>query len=582
MADILTIVANTLANETSNITSPIPKLYDFGENDGTFIMICAFLLVALQTGFALLESGCVNQKNEVDMMLRNVVDIVLGGLSFWMFGFAFMLGRSVFRNPFIGLGDFLIDASVNDPLMGQLMAVYLFQMTFSASATTIVGGAVAERCNFKAYCLFSFLNTIVYCIPAGWVWGEHGFLSNLGVVDIAGSGPVHLIGGTSAFASAMMLGPRLGRYAKGTDPLPMGNPVNACMGLFVLWWGWLAFNSGSTYGVSGAKWIYAARAAVMTMMGSFGGGSFSIIYSMFRNDGRVDIVDLINGILASLVSVTAGCFLYHAWEAIVIGIIGSALCCLSMPLFDKMGVDDPVGASAVHGVAGIWGVLAVGLFADNPIPLDTTNGRSGLFKGGGWYLLGVQSLSALCLACWGICVTLALLWVINKIIPIRMDPNEELLGADLMEHRIRHAQVGISRALSALAPLKIDLDDVINAPTIGRNPGHDQCVDEVRAAGQKLYEWRLFMDKMSPQKKLGDQSTAIDNPDIGKNSFKLRNINRKNKNGTDNHGYEGKYSHASNGAENGVRTGGNQLFMVTKPGDNNQGERNDQNFAWID
>lgn len=145
MADILTIVANTLANETSNITSPIPKLYDFGENDGTFIMICAFLLVALQTGFALLESGCVNQKNEVDMMLRNVVDIVLGGLSFWMFGFAFMLGRSVFRNPFIGLGDFLIDASVNDPLMGQLMAVYLFQMTFSASATTIVGGAVAER-----------------------------------------------------------------------------------------------------------------------------------------------------------------------------------------------------------------------------------------------------------------------------------------------------------------------------------------------------------------------------------------------------------------------------------------------------
>ncbi|EAT40941.1 AAEL007373-PA, partial [Aedes aegypti] len=437
-------------------------------------------------------------------------------------------------------------------------------------------------CNFKAYCLFSFLNTIVYCIPAGWVWGEHGFLSNLGVVDIAGSGPVHLIGGSSAFASAMMLGPRLGRYAKGTDPLPLGNPVNACMGLFVLWWGWLAFNSGSTYGVSGAKWIYAARAAVMTMMGSFGGGSFSIIYSMVRNEGRLDIVDLINGILASLVSVTAGCFLYHAWEAIVIGIIGSALCCLSMPLFDRMGVDDPVGASAVHGVAGIWGVLAVGLFADNPIPLDTTNGRSGLFKGGGWYLLGVQSLSALCLICWGICVTLALLWIINKIVPIRMDPNEELLGADLMEHRIRHSQIGISRALSALAPLKIDLDDAINAPPIGRNPGHEQCIDEVRAASQKLYEWRSFMDKMSPQKKANDQPKVVDNPGLGKNSFKLRNINRKNRNGTDNHGYEGKYSHATSGAENGLRVGGNQLFTMTKSGENNQSERNDQNFAWID
>lgn len=124
---------------------------------------------------------------------------------------------------------------------------------------------MAERCNFKAYALFSFLNTVVYCIPAGWVWGEHGFLHNLGVVDIAGSGPVHLIGGASAFASAVMLGPRLGRYANGIDPLPLGNPVNACMGLFVLWWGWLAFNSGSTYGISGSKWIYSARAAVMTV-----------------------------------------------------------------------------------------------------------------------------------------------------------------------------------------------------------------------------------------------------------------------------------------------------------------------------
>lgn len=145
MASIVTIVDNLFQNTTGNSTISVPKLYDFGENDGSFIMICAFLLVTLQTGFALLESGCVSEKNEVDMMLRNVVDIVLGGVSFWLFGFAFMLGRSLYRNPFIGLGDFLTDASVNDPLMGQLMAVYLFQMTFSASATTIVGGAIAER-----------------------------------------------------------------------------------------------------------------------------------------------------------------------------------------------------------------------------------------------------------------------------------------------------------------------------------------------------------------------------------------------------------------------------------------------------
>ncbi|XP_058455520.1 putative ammonium transporter 2 isoform X1 [Malaya genurostris] len=577
MVDFVTVSSNVLSNVTDDDITRKSLLYDFGENDAAFIMICAFLLVALQTGFALLESGCVSAKNETDMMLRNVIDIVLGGISFWLFGYAFMMGRSEYNNPFFGLGDFVIDTSIADPLMGQIMVVYLFQMTFSASATTIVGGAVAERCNFKAYCLFSFLNTIVYCIPAGWVWGEHGFLSKLGVVDIAGSGPVHLVGGASAFASAIMLGPRLGRYAKGLDPLPLGNPVNACMGLFVLWWGWLAFNSGSTYGVSGAKWVYAARAAVMTMMGSFGGGFFSILYSMFRNEGRLDIVDLINGILASLVSVTAGCFLYHAWESIVIGIVGSALCCLSMPLLDKMGVDDPVGASAVHGVAGIWGVLAVGLFADNPLPLATTNGRLGLLKGGGWYLLGVQSLSALCLASWSICTTLALLWIINKIVPIRMDPNEELLGADLMEHRIRHSQIGISRAISALAPLKIDLEDVIDAPSVGRNPGHDQCVDEIRAASKKLYEWRSFMDRMSPQKKSNEHKTS-ENVSTRKDSFKLRSLNRTNKTDgmlyADNFGFDGKFTN---------KVTSNKPFVITGTTEGSaQQDRVDQNFAWID
>lgn len=138
----------------------------------------------------------------------------------------------------------------------------------------------------------------------------------------------------------------------------------------------------------------------MTMLGSFGGGTWSVMYSMVRNDGRVDIFDLINGILASLVSVTAGCFLYHAWEAILVGFIGSVVVAFVTPIFDRMGVDDPVGASAVHGVGGMWGVIAVGLFADNPKPLETTNGRTGLFKGGGWYLLGIQCLSALCLLCW--------------------------------------------------------------------------------------------------------------------------------------------------------------------------------------
>jgi ammonia channel protein AmtB len=213
----------------------------------------------------------------------------------------------------------------------------------------------------------------------------------------------------------------------------------------VLWWGWLAFNSGSTYGISGSKWIYSARAAVMTMLGSFGGGSWSVLYSFIKNDGKVDILDLINGILASLVSVTAGCYLYHAWEAILVGFLGAFMVTFLTPIFDKMGVDDPVGASAVHGLGGIWGVIAVGLFADNPKPLTITNDRMGLFKGGGWYLFGIQCLAALCLLSWGVLTTFILLWGINKIVPIRMDPNEELLGADLTEHKISHHSVRSSK-----------------------------------------------------------------------------------------------------------------------------------------
>lgn len=250
----------------------IPGVYDLSTEDTNWILTSSFIIFTMQTGFGMLESGCVSIKNEVNIMMKNIIDVILGGITYWMFGYGLSFGRGSYSNPFIAIGDFCIDPSVDDPLMGPIFAAFLFQLSFATTSTTIVSGAMAERCTFKAYCIFALLNTFVYSLSAGWIWGEHGFLKNLGAVDIAGSGPVHLIGGANAFAAAAILGPRLGRYANGRAPLPLGNPVNVCMGLFVLWWGWLAFNSGSTYGVSGSKWHYAARAAVMTMMSSFGGG----------------------------------------------------------------------------------------------------------------------------------------------------------------------------------------------------------------------------------------------------------------------------------------------------------------------
>ncbi|XP_060518503.1 putative ammonium transporter 2 isoform X2 [Cylas formicarius] len=490
-------------NATGNRTYNVPALFNIGVEDSNWIITSSFMIFTMQTGFGMLESGCVSIKNEVNIMMKNVVDIVLGGLTYWAFGFAMSFGRADLNNGFIALGDFFIDPTNDDPFKGSVYTAFIFQLSFATTATTIVSGAMAERCNFKAYCIFSFLNTSVYCIPAGWIWGEHGFLKRLGAVDIAGSGVVHLIGGSAALASAFMLGPRLGRYDNGIKQLPLGNPVNAVMGLFVLWWGWLAFNSGSTYGLSGAKWHYAAKAAVMTMMSSFGGGTASIIFTMVKLRGRIDALDIINGILGSLVSITAGCFLYQGWEAIFIGAVGSFLVCGSMPLFNLVNIDDPVGASAVHGVGGIWGIIAVGIFASNPYPLDTTGGRNGIAKGGGWYLLGVQTLTVFCFVTWGLCSTVTLLWIINKIVPIRMAVHEELLGADLTEHLVKHPKVGVSRALSAFRPV-YDTTEVENLENVGMNPGHDKHLNTVKfLATKKHYRMSKILKVITSDQNIG-------------------------------------------------------------------------------
>ncbi|XP_035701617.1 putative ammonium transporter 3 [Folsomia candida] len=458
---------------SKNETGSDGKDGDFTWDDATWILTSSFIIFTMQTGFGLLESGCVSLKNEVNIMMKNVVDIVFGGLTYWLFGFGLTYGKT-YSNYFFAFGYFAVDEDLDE--MGELFSKFLFQLSFATTATTIVSGAMAERCNFRAYCLFSLLNTIVYCVPAGWVWGDHGFLNHLGAIDIGGSGPVHLVGGASAFVAAWMLGPRLGRYDNGRDPLPMGSPTNALLGLFMLWWGWLAFSSGSVFGVSGHKWKFSARAAVATINASFGGGMVGLVYSYVRTKGKFDILDLISSVLGSLVSVTGGCALYKPWESIVIGAIGAALACFGIPFFDWLGVDDPVGASAVHGLAAFWGVLAIGLFAEGEKLLMPPNKITpGLLKGGGGYLLGVQLLAAVSYVLWSSVVTYILLYITNKIIKLRMEPHEELLGADLVEHGIRKSGVGVSRAISALGSHP-DFDIEAAGQAIGTNPGHEMAL----------------------------------------------------------------------------------------------------------
>ncbi|CAG2121534.1 unnamed protein product, partial [Medioppia subpectinata] len=273
----------------------------------------------------------------------------------------------------------------------------------------------------------------------GWIWRPTGWLYKMGALDFAGSACVHLIGGISALVAAYMLKPRLKRYEKGTDPLPMGNPVNAVVGTFALWWGWLGFNCGSTFGVSHHKWQFAERAAVTTLNGSFAGGLIALMYCFITN-GRAEVSPVLNGILAGLVAVTSGAGYFEPYDSFVIGALGCVANTLIAPFLDSLRIDDPVGAVAVHAGGGMVGILCVGLFAvAEPFIIENgglTRGQSGLFKGGGFRLLGVQCLAALSVSLWSGITTWILLAAIDKMIPIRMCIEEEILGADIWIHNI--------------------------------------------------------------------------------------------------------------------------------------------------
>ncbi|XP_077485191.1 putative ammonium transporter 3 [Amblyomma americanum] len=430
---------------------------EFTYDDATWVLTAAIVIFTMQTGFGLLESGCVSQKNEVNILMKNAADVILGGLTYWLFGFGLQYGTG--RSPdneFSAVGRFMVDAGPEE--MGLVFSSFIFQLSFSTTATTIVSGAMAERANYNAYCVFSLLNTIVYCIPAGWVWGDHGFLKKMGAIDFAGSGCVHLLGGASALVAAVLLGPRRGRFDGDGQKVQMSRPTNVLLGTFTLWWGWLVFNCGSSFGVRHDKWKYASRAAVTTINASLGGGLVGVFYSYVSRKLLVD--DIVNAILTALVAVTAGSGFYSAYESIVVGVTGALFACWVPAALERLRVDDPVGAVAVHGVGGIWGLLAVGLFADADTLLRLTSGRSGLFKGGGAYLLGIQALSGLCITAWSVLTSYVLLKAINYVIPIRMTELEEVLGADLMEHSLSYPDYDYDALLAQFSSRGIEVGHV--------------------------------------------------------------------------------------------------------------------------
>ena len=251
--------ASSNLSTTPSVTTGTYNFDAVNADDATWILTSAFIIFTMQSGFGLLESGMVSKKNETNIMVKNAVDVLYGGLSYWFFGFAFSFGRDDGANAFSGFGYFFTEASGSN--MGQVYAKYCFQLSFATTATTIVSGAMAERVKLKSYIVFSFLNTLVYCFPAHWMWETNGWLNKLGAIDIAGCGPVHISGGVSGLVATLYLKARHGRFDADGKPVrkAMASPTGVLLGTFMLWWGWLGFNCGSTFGVTGIKWKLASR-----------------------------------------------------------------------------------------------------------------------------------------------------------------------------------------------------------------------------------------------------------------------------------------------------------------------------------
>jgi len=343
-------------------------------DDATWILTASFVIFTMQSGFGLLETGSCSPGFEVNIMMKNIVDVVFTALSYYVVGHGISFGTP--STPFMGQGGFPADGGFNgldDVESSVLYSKYIFQLSFAATSTTIVSGCVAMRLRFSIYMLYSFVAVIFYSFVAHWTWADDGFLNKMGAHDFAGGGPVHIFGGVNGLVATIFLGPRKGRF-DGTRPISdffPSSPTSQCFGLLSLWWGWIGFNCGSSFGITDDRWVVAIRCAVTTVNSTVGGGLASLLYTSWRTKGRLIIPEhVINGILGSLVAITPACASTHTYDAFPIGMVG-ALVALSINAFlCHRGIDDPVGAIGVHAGSGVWGLLSgeLSLACFSPMP----------------------------------------------------------------------------------------------------------------------------------------------------------------------------------------------------------------------
>lgn len=411
--------------------------------DTMWVMIAGMLVFFMNAGFGMLETGMCRQKNAVNVLAKNLIVFALSTTAFWAIGFGLMFSDG---NGFIGTsGGFFLTGADNSPATGDayqgifsainwtgvpLAAKFFFQLVFAGTAATIVSGAVAERIKFVDFLIFSLLLVgIAYPITGHWIWGG-GWLYKLGFWDFAGSTVVHAAGGWAALTGAFILGPRLGKYnADGSaNAMPAHNMSIATLGCLILWLGWFGFNPGSTMA---ADPVAISHIALTTNTGAALGGIAATI-TAWTLLGKPDLSMVINGILAGLVAVTAPCAYISVPSSAIIGAIGGVLVVFAVGFFDKLKIDDPVGAISVHLVNGVWGTLSIGLFAEGD--RFYTGGPTGLFFGGGINQLWIQFLGTISVGA-AILIMSTIFWVVLKsTLGIRVSEEEELLGLDIGEH----------------------------------------------------------------------------------------------------------------------------------------------------
>ncbi|MBI2873115.1 MAG: ammonium transporter [Chloroflexi bacterium] len=397
-------------------------------------LMAGFLVFIMQAGFAFLGAGLIRAKNTVNYMTKSFMDFMIASLSFWAFGFAIMFGGSALAsglsqgNPLVGFSGFFLTGDAYD--VSTIMN-WVFQMMFAATACTIVAGCVAERTRVQAYLAYSFiLGAIIYPVYGHWVWGG-GWLATLpfgaGAKDFAGSGVVHVVGGLVGLAGAAVVGPRIGKFNLDGTPnaIPGHNMVYVVIGTFILFFGWFGFNAGSTLAATDLR---IAVIAANTLLAGATGAVVAIYYTLART-GKADVAMACNGALGGLVGITAPAAYVAPWAAVAIGAVAALVVIGSLSLVERvLKIDDPVGAVSVHAGAGLWGLLAVGIFADG-----TYGGVSGLVAGETGQLLA-QLISMGAVTTWALGAGLLLFWALKKTMGLRASREEELGGLDLPEH----------------------------------------------------------------------------------------------------------------------------------------------------